>query len=150
MPKKTQNGNGKSHLSSRLSPETVEELKRRLGSGDSPAACARVFRLNYMTVYRIATGSAYGASERLIPERGSKITDQRRNWAERAARRGMPRAEIARKLGVTLMSVGRLLADARALRADQIRADLLTSGDRLAVARKWKINEKQLDEAVTL
>jgi len=103
-----------------------------------------------MTVYRIATGSAYGASERLIPERGSKITDQRRNWAERAARRGMPRAEIARKLGVTLMSVGRLLADARALRADQIRADLLTSGDRLAVARKWKINEKQLDEAVTL
>jgi len=136
-----------------LGPRVAKAIVQRLTSGESPKKVASEMDVGYMAVYKIATGKTWKTltgGVRLIPKRKPRIRKKHREWVARAREAGKSKAFIAKKLGVTETTAGKLVADSDMVMAYKLRAAVLTSGSELAAAKALGISLKRAEELLLL
>lgn len=138
---------------SRLDRRTVVSVKKRLLAKESAYSVAKDLGLGYMAVYKIGIGETWknvSPVGRLIPAREAQITPAQRDWAWKKKRQGWSGTKIARKLGVSETTVGRLLKESRRLLAARVHQMFLTSGSHEAAMLLYRLAAPEVDELITL
>ncbi len=132
-----------------LGARVAKAIVQRLQKGESPKTVAAEMEVGYMAVYKIAVGKTWKTltgGVRLIPKRKPRIRAKHREWVTRAREAGKNKAFIAKKLGVTETTAGRLVADSDMVQSYKLRNAILTAGSELAAAKALGISLKRAEE----
>jgi hypothetical protein len=142
---KLKNSNNSSCLTKGLARKAADKL----ANGESVASVAKELDLNYMAVYKIATGKTWKevtGGNRLIAKRKCCITAKHRAFVSAAKAKSKTNAVIARRLDVSETTVARIIRDNLLIEAHKLRSATLTSGDPDTAARALGIKPKRVEK----
>lgn len=132
--------------------DNVKAIKARLVAGERPYAVAADLGLDYMVVYKIATGKTWkevqvqGADGRITPPRSMALSTEQRDliWAEKR-RTAATNADLAKQFGVSESSIARGMRDARALLAARVQRLNITSGNNDMAMEMYGLGAEEAD-----
>ncbi len=142
-----------------LDAERAAELKQKLIDGVSVPQIVVDMDLSYMVVYRVATGATWKALEPLLDPAKHYVSSERKRRIKPAARERLFKIKVstnasnrtlAKKLGVSEMTVSRTLQDARSLLAARCLRMLMTSGSNEYAAKEFKLDVEEVSKLVVL